>query len=309
MSSDANVHHDSSSEWIFTMIISICYLILTFIQLYAFIKQHKRNILVYLFTISLILYTLTLFLSTLDAILITFNSQKIQNLPLAINVLKISALALFILFVLIIAKGWPTTRPKVTAKPLVAIAWIAYLASEIILYNWTKGSMSEADYSYDRYLTVPGYISLGIRIIIMLWFLFELRATMMLEQDQQKLRFYLHFTIGIMVWFIYLPIVVIMRSQTSINSKYNFVYIFSLLVNLMAYSIMAHFLWPTKLTYHFLTQSTDSDYSENIGDDDLEQPRHPFNCLSHIAFANGAPNRYVHDICTPTSKTWILLAL
>lgn len=47
---------------------------------------------------------------------------------------------------------------------------------------------------------------------------------MMLEQDQQKLRFYLHFGVGIMVWFIYLPVIILIGSQTSINWKYSFIF-------------------------------------------------------------------------------------
>ncbi|XP_053207231.1 uncharacterized protein LOC128391380 isoform X2 [Panonychus citri] len=271
-------------SWIFSLVILILYLTLTLIQAYAFVRQRTRNVLVYLFTISLEMYTLALFLSTLDAILFRSDNDEPNLMPLIVDILRISALALFILFVLIIAKGWPITRSEVSAKPLVAMAWFAYLASEILLYSWTKGTLSQVSED-DIYLTVPGWISLGLRIIIMMWFLFELRATMMLEQDQQKLRFYLHFGVGIMVWFVYLPIIVFIGSQTSIEWKYNFIFVFSLLVNFLAYAIMAHFLWPTKLTYHFLTHPTESDYSEGM-DECEETSRDSFNCLSHINYGN-----------------------
>ena len=288
-------------SWIFSLVILILYLTLTLIQAYAFVRQRTRNLLVYLFTISLEMYTLALFLNSLDVILFRSVNDEPNMMPLIVDILRISALALFILFVLIIAKGWPITRSEVTAKPLVAMAWLAYLASEILLYSWTEGSLIEE--SEDRYLTLPGWISLGLRIIIMMWFLFELRATMMLEQDQQKLRFYLHFGVGIMVWFVYLPIIVFVGSQTSIEWKYNFISVFSLLVNFLAYAVMAHFLWPTKLTYHFLTHPTESDYSEGI-DEYEEASRDSFNCLSQINYGNGIHHhRFGHDLRLPSSKT------
>ncbi len=46
--------------------------------------------------------------------------------------------ALFILFVLIIAKGWPVTKHEISAKPLIFFAWILYIIIEIALFVWIK---------------------------------------------------------------------------------------------------------------------------------------------------------------------------
>ena len=106
----------------------------------------------------------------------------------------------------------------------------------------------------DIYLTVPGWISLGLRIIIMMWFLFELRATMMLEQDQQKLRFYLHFGVGIMVWFVYLPIIVFIGSQTSIEWKYNFIFgTFAIIFSIICHITFVYHIYILLITLHAIT--------------------------------------------------------
>jgi hypothetical protein len=49
----------------------------------------------------------------------------------------------------------------------------------------------------------------------MIWFLFELRNTMMYEHNTQKLNFFLHFGASALVWFIYLPIIALIALQVS----------------------------------------------------------------------------------------------
>lgn len=49
----------------------------------------------------------------------------------------------------------------------------------------------------------------------MLWFLFELRVTMLYEHNSQKLNFLLHFGASSLVWFIYLPIIALIALQVS----------------------------------------------------------------------------------------------
>ena len=43
---------------------------------------------------------------------------------------------------MIIAKGWPVTKPEISAKPLIFMAWLLYIVIEIALFVWTKVSIS-----------------------------------------------------------------------------------------------------------------------------------------------------------------------
>ncbi|RWS25709.1 Integral membrane protein GPR180-like protein [Leptotrombidium deliense] len=250
-------------DTILYLVMIVLYAILTSLQVYAFIRQRRRNLLVYLFTSSLCMHCLAFFFITLHKLVFSGDGIGFATLSVVADILKIISLGFFILFVLIIAKGWPVTRSQVTAKPLLLISWVAYLAIEIVLYVWAKRS-EDIIMEIDEYHTVPGWFSLGFRIILMIWFLFELRATMMLEQDQQKLRFYLHFGAGIMVWFVHLPIVVIIGLQISLMWRYKLILGFSFGANFLAYAVVTHFLWPTRQSNRFLTNYVDSDYSEEL---------------------------------------------
>lgn len=67
----------------------------------------------------------------------------------------------------------------------------------------------------DEYQTWPGWLIIVFRTLIMVWFLFELRNTMLYEHNMQKLNFFLHFGASALVWFIYLPIVALIALQVS----------------------------------------------------------------------------------------------
>lgn len=116
----------------------------------------------------------------------------------------------------------------------------------------------------------------------MLWFLYELRSTMMVEQEHKRLKFYLHFGAGIMVWFVHLPLVVMVALQIELmwRSKlilcknhfeyFNFFFInnnlligFSSGADFLAYAIVTHLMWPTR-SHHFLTHQTELDYTDEL---------------------------------------------
>ena len=67
----------------------------------------------------------------------------------------------------------------------------------------------------DEYQTWPGWLTLILRVVIMVWFLLELRHTMTYEHNTQKLNFFLHFGAASLVWFIYLPVVALIALQVS----------------------------------------------------------------------------------------------
>ena len=123
-----------------------------------------------------------------------------------------------------------------------------------------------------------------------MWFLYELRLSMMLEQDQKRLKFYLHFGAGILVWFVHLPLVAMValqielmwryklisgqilfrlffnkfRFNQKLNPKFKWMIGFSSAADFLAYAIVTHLMWPTRQNHHFLTHQNDIDYTEEL---------------------------------------------
>lgn len=92
------------------------------------------------------------------------------------------------------------------------IIFLLYLKFFLINILQTEVDIIE---DIDEYQTFPGWIMLIFRLVIMVWFLHELRSTMLDENDRAKLRFYVHFGAGILVWFVYLPVVALIALQIS----------------------------------------------------------------------------------------------
>lgn len=68
------------------------YVTLTIFQVYAVLKQRNRNLLVFLFTTSLIMHSLSFFFSTLHKIVFAQNGTGYGNLAIIADVVRILSL-------------------------------------------------------------------------------------------------------------------------------------------------------------------------------------------------------------------------
>ena len=66
----------------------------------------------------------------------------------------------------------------------------------------------------DEWQTWPGYATLAFRLIVMVWFLVELRRTYH-HSHQDNVNFIQHFGAFFLMWFIYLPVLALISTQVS----------------------------------------------------------------------------------------------
>lgn len=243
------------------IILNFSYLILLFVQLYALSKQKNRS-LNYLFTISLALHCLAYFFICCHKIVFAHNGKGFETLNTVADIIKIMSTALFILFVLMIAKGWPISKLEMFSKTMLLTIWAAYTLIKILLYIWVKDSLNYIE-EVDEYHTWPGWISLGFRMLLMFWFLHELRHTMILEQDPRKLKFYLHFGAGILVWFIHLVLVAMVCIQIDLLWRYKIITGFSAAADIFAYAIVTRLMLQTRHNL-FLSHESDIDFNDDL---------------------------------------------
>ena len=67
----------------------------------------------------------------------------------------------------------------------------------------------------DEWNSWPGYVLVGVRMIIMIWFIVLLRQTFRQSQHPDRLDFFQQFGAYFLVWFIYLPVLVLIATQIS----------------------------------------------------------------------------------------------
>lgn len=236
------------------------YMVLVPLQLYAAVHQHHH--ITRLFTTSLALQLCYVFCSVVHMVKFAVDGEGIEVLAIVGDVIHLLSESLFMLLLLLLAKGWAITYTELTWKPVLFCIWLLYTCVGVLLYVWNMTEVDVID-DIDEYQTFPGWIMLIFRLIIMVWFLYELRSTMLDENDRAKLRFYVHFGAGILVWFVYLPVVALIALQISALWRAKLLLGITSSADFFAFAIMAHLLWPTRSEQYFQLAS-ESDPGEEL---------------------------------------------
>nr|CAG4651714.1 EOG090X03T7 [Triops cancriformis] len=238
----------------------IAYLFLVPFQVYAISRQ--KHTIPWLFTFSVILMALGAFLNMVDSLKFAFDGEGVATVAIVGDILDILAQTLFMLLLLVLAKGWAITKNELTWKPVVFSVWALYGVVHVILYVWDRTEVDVIE-DIDVYQTWPGWLILILRTLIMAWFLLCLRNTMEYEHNRNKLDFFLHFGASSLVWFIYLPIVALVALQVSALWRKKLLLGITSSVNFLASAVMAHLLWPTRAQQYFLL-AHEADITEEL---------------------------------------------
>lgn len=222
---------------------------LTPLQVYAVMRQ--KHPVPKLFTAGLAFALCGILLNVFHCLKFAFDGKGFESAAIVGGILDICSQTLLMLLLLLLAKGWAITRKELTWRPLLFSVWAFYGLVHVLLYVWDLTELDVID-DIDAYQTWPGWLMLILRIGIMAWFLFCLRATMAFEHQKSKLDFFLHFGAASLVWFIYLPIVALIALQVPVLWRTKLLLGIVYSANFLAYAVMAHLLWPTRSQQYFL---------------------------------------------------------
>lgn len=283
-------------------LLCILYIILIIVHSYTVFHRDFYRGLVSIFSFALLAETISTVLEALHQLVLAYGPelQEITQLDLSsfanfhyiAQLTHITAINFFILFLLIVAKGWPITRSDMPFKYTFAIFWLLCLAADLITFYWTTIAAIAKNFSnvdinvslgyntsegnlmsrsstmapigivdkpltnlsttiienlpkeQEQFNSTPRRLSLLLRVIIMLYFLLELRKTMILEQEKRKLQFYLHFGALTMVWFVHTVIVYIISLRVDSNWQSKLISGFSSAANFLGFAVTTRLMWP-----------------------------------------------------------------
>ncbi|KAF7272852.1 transmembrane protein 145 [Rhynchophorus ferrugineus] len=250
----------------------LCYMVLVPLQCHA--VRIQRHPVTRLFTASLLLDFLALCFNLIHTMKFALDGEGYPKIQMTGDILDILSRTSFMLLLLLLAKGWAVTRLELTWKPLVFAIWLCYGIVHILLYVW---NLTEVDIieDIDEYQTWPGWLMIVFRSLIMCWFLYELRTTMLYEHNTQKLNFLLHFGASSLVWFIYLPILAVIALHVSALWRFKLLLGITYSADCFAYCVMAHLLWPTRSEQYFLLKGPSSADLEEL--DEFNEAPHIVN--------------------------------
>lgn len=276
---------------------------------YTLSRKDFHRGLISIFSFALFTQTISTILFTLHQTVLAYGQQltdisdidfsPMYNVHYFAQLIHVTSINFFILFLLIVAKGWPITRRDMPFKYAFTIFWLLCLAADLITFYWTtitmlannftniyndpikslstttaatinlthptidsteaslNTSMSDITTSKvptsiieslpsdtEQFNSTPRRLSLLLRVVIMLYFLLELRTTMILEQEQKKLQFYLHFGALSMVWFVHSVIVYVISLRVEVVWQSKLISGFSSAANFLAFAVTTRLLWP-----------------------------------------------------------------
>lgn len=302
-------------------LLCILYIILIITHSYTLCQKDFHRNLISIFSFALFTQTLSTILFTSHQVVLTYGQHlqdltsidfsPVYNIHYFAQLIHVTSINFFILFLLIVAKGWPITRREMPFKYAFAVFWLLCLAADLITFYWTTITLLAKNFTthYSNHLSIlatlstttttttttpsttsslnstfqttvsisttttspisaapsssipnsiieslpkdtetfnstPRRLSLLLRIVIMFYFLLELRTTMILEQEQKKLQFYLHFGALSMVWFVHSLIVYVISLRVEIVWQSKLISGFSSAANFLAFAITTRLLWP-----------------------------------------------------------------
>ncbi|KRY82486.1 tRNA-dihydrouridine(20a/20b) synthase [NAD(P)+]-like [Trichinella pseudospiralis] len=186
---------------------------------------------------------------------------------------------LFALLLVHFATSWPKSFQHFPAKRKLTIFGPLALTAQLVLTICATvssvGVMSRVELLPNHFVeTWPGWLILALRLMLMKWFLTELRISLQRERDSShRSKLLLHFGSGYMVWFIYLVALGALVGEFSVLWRYKVLNSICFFANFVAYAAMVHLFWPRSALQKLLCSSNYSfDSTKDSADwDEYEQ--------------------------------------
>lgn len=116
------------------LVFLLCYGIVFPIWIYAFLKQ--KHPITQLFTSVIALEIIGIALNFLHVLIFSVNGVGFVPLEIVGNAVDTMSQCLFILFLLLVARGWTITHMEIKGRGIVFIVWGIYTLSNFVLYFW-----------------------------------------------------------------------------------------------------------------------------------------------------------------------------
>ncbi|WAR19684.1 TM145-like protein [Mya arenaria] len=195
----------------------VVYIPTLIVWLYAYLKQVHR--ITKMLTACIVTEFTGIVFNFLHVFIFSFNGIGASWLKVLGNFLGIFAECLFMLLLLVVAKGWTITTMKLSSKKQIFCFWGIYTLLNAVFFIMSLIKMDIIT-NVDEWNSWPGYLIVGFRVIIMVWFFLELRATIRHGQHSPRLDFFHQFAAFYLVWLLYLPVLVLIADQISYLWRY-----------------------------------------------------------------------------------------
>jgi len=222
------------------------------------VRNNSYHPIVRLLTSTLLLQTFSLLFSFIHYSIFGSNGIGAPGLLGLGEILDMASQLSFMLLLILLSTGWAITRNEIRYKGILLAILGLLLVLYVSMFIWQNVGLDPASTTY-VYESIPGVIILCIRMVTMGWFLFCLRGSFLDESHPNKRRFYFIFGIIYTIWFLLLPLIVIIAKVDAADwNKYRLVQGLYLTLNLLGFGILVFLFWPSKAAEYFQMTKTDT---------------------------------------------------
>lgn len=230
-------------------IFSVLYTVILPFWIYAYQKQIHP--ITKLLTVCICTEYAGVVMNVFHVLIYSFNGVGAEWLKVLGNVFGIFAECFFVLLLLLIAKGWTITSMKLTNRKIVFVFWGIYTVLTAILFIIGLTKVDDIK-NIDEWNGWPVYFIITFRMVVMVWFIVELRATVQKNKHPDRLEFFQQFAAYYLVWFIYLPILVIVATLISALWRYKTILSITYAADLLSFIVLIHLLWPSRSVLYLI---------------------------------------------------------
>ncbi|KAK3596020.1 hypothetical protein CHS0354_032543 [Potamilus streckersoni] len=246
------------------------YIFMILLWIYAYRRQ-IHNI-TRIFTSCIILEFTGNLLNLIHVLIFAINGAGVPVFQIFGNAIDLIAQCLFMLLLLLIAKGWTILQMELDSKYKLFCIWGLYTAFNCGFFIWNLRAIDIIS-NVDEWNSYPGYLILGFRLVIMVWFIIQLRLTFSNCKQPQRLDFFQQFGAYYLVWFIYMPILAVIATQLSFLWRYKTILSITNAADYLSYLVLIHLLWPSRSVLYLIKQEPSITYDMEVAGllDDLEE--------------------------------------
>jgi len=239
------------------ILFSVVFLLGFFVHLYGDYQLYRAKSfhpVIRLLTISLSFEILSLWSYLIHYAIYSKNGVGNSFLYITGNIFDYLAALVFMLLLILIAKGWGITFPAISHirdQRLVLFGILGvFFVFYVVLFFWSLFGLDPASTVY-VYQSIPGIIFLVVRFLTLLYFIFSIYMTLRGENDASKRQFYLIFGVGYTLWFLSLPLIVLIALRLDPWVRMKVVTGIYLVVTLFGYAVIGSLLWPRWAVKYF----------------------------------------------------------
>ncbi|XP_078674377.1 transmembrane protein 145-like [Branchiostoma floridae x Branchiostoma belcheri] len=257
------LYYQLSYETQYVSIILLTYMTLYLIFLSVLSCGHRRHshTIIRVFVASILLEWFGISLHFLHLAIYTFDGAGVLPVKHFGEVVDTVSQCMFMALLLLLGRGWTVTKVHVEHKTFLVVI-VTYSLVDVGLTT-SRLITTDPVTTIDVSLPWQTLVVLGLRLFILLWFLYELHLSYLQEAKPSRQQFYVVLGSVYSLWFLYLPVAAVVVSQVVPPLwQYRTFTGITVTADFLSYAVLAYLLWPSRGVASFR-------YSRIPMDDDL----------------------------------------